>query len=1295
MADRKNKIPASEKNRAISEQGNSERKLVTIEDYQSAAWELINSGKNKDLANQIGDFKFLNDEIAQKLIELGRPLAVAGNPESFGKLSVETNIQLLEKKCMPRMGFGFTGEYNNAERSQIALGFIKRNSAKDFIQYINHFSGLDDQVADALITAGEEVVILDSPQSFRELSESTFKKLIEFNKTDRNLNRIIKRVGLGLHHSHEMADLLIKHGRADILERHIDTFNNLPVETAQDLINLGITQLVVRNLRRFKNLDNSVASILPPDVVISNSSRFKDLDYDNLVSRYYAQSESTFSDQKLSVPQLLEKVGDQNVSEKTWAVLLKHAKSASISDLYSVVRFGLDNKQLTPERSNSVLKEMLSIDRFLHVKNVYALISGHGIKLPEIEADIKRLEDFQNKFGIKEDETCAVYSNLDRLEEVEAGAKNSKQGMKKVRHELPGLFAQAGVWGESDGEGYDVLEKTVGTDNAWRYLDGSATDRHQALHFLQGMADKIPTDLTVEVRTTLGRKKKMKVFSELLMQTAQDTSQIDGQNSYQRLAVAINSFEPAWLKDQYYYDETGVVVDGQDLKHLQFGGTVTIESEVGFIRHRGRELVVGLDNITFVKGMKPEELINVKAFYKAVERRRIMNPRMERMMEQMKEENPQAFQYYSTLIEHPTVDMGAVMEMMEDPERFLQRGDIHANTEVHQQLAPVQLSEISDGRSYIDLNPESVRDALINGTIDKMSSFKPHRQEYEFVMQDNKAKAVKERIDRLLAAVEEKGFELVLQALEKTDGTLNGNERKELERRVEVFRFTQLVDQESLRTYMQENLDQILSGKKIKNTKELTTLAKKSQTNPEAMKEFWSEVLEVKGFKAGFLLRKGHVKLAKGVGSLGFDQLSDQQQSEFMDYYKAELLAQQHQHQGEKLILTAEVLAHSDPRSATKGDDTAGTCDPFGSGKNNVYMYSPQCGSFVISFRKEGQPANEAVIAVQSTLTENQEIVATVNGGVELSEMINNPKAMFWNDEEEDYDQLDPAFAIACNYQRPVLALDNLEGHQGRIQMLMKNDDQIIERVCQQFFEEYREVNPVFKGSQVVIGKGHSKYGLDLETVPNRSVPKAAISYSDNTETKSLLLLSGDGSSPDKTQTGVSELTWRDTLAVSMIEGNAYRSKDELQEGTLDLQKILTAAEIQAERDKAPLLNFGYRDSQGVLSGYLLGYVAEASRDDKVIYFHDIAVENPEKNKTAAGRLIIQAFKTIQSNQSYQDLPIVMRARESTSYPILAKHVEKYGYEIVDDQQVDEEEETWHRLRLEPMSELETIEIAA
>ncbi|MFH1142345.1 MAG: hypothetical protein V1695_01385, partial [Candidatus Uhrbacteria bacterium] len=802
-------------------------------------------------------------------------------------------------------------------------------------------------------------------------------------------------------------------------------------------------------------------------------------------------------------------------------------------------------------------------------------------------------------------------------------------------------------------------------------------------------------DLTVEVRTTFGRKKKMKVFSELLMQTAQDASQIDGQNSYQRLAVAVNSFKPAWLKDQYYFDETGVIVDDDELKQLQSGGIVTIVSEAGFIHHRGRKLDIGIDDISFVKGMKPEELTNVKAFCKAVERRRRMNPKMEKMMEQIKEENPKAFQYYSTLIEHPTVDMGAVIEMMEDPERFLQRGDIHATTEVHQQLAPIQLSEISDGRSHIDLSPESVRDALINGTIDKMSSFKPHRQEYEFVMQDKQARAVKERIDLLLALVNEKGFEFVLQALEKTDGTLNGNERNELERRVEVFRLTQMVDQESLRKYMQENLDQILSGKKIKNTKELTILAEKAQIDPRVMKDFWSEVLKVKGFKAGFLLRKGHIKLVEGVGSLGFDQLSDQQQSEFMDYYKAELMAQQYQKQGEKLILTAEILAHSDPRSATKGDDTAGTCDPFGSGKNNVYMFSPQCGSFVISFRSEGQPVSEAHIAVQSTLTENQEIVATVNSGVDLIEMFEHPGSMFWNDQEEDYDQLDPAFAIACNYQRPVLALDNLEGHIGRIQMLMKNDHQIIERVCQQFFEEYREVNPVFKGSQVVIGKGYSKYGLDLESVPNKSVPKAAISYSDNTATKSLLLLSGDGSSLESAPAGVSELTWRDTLMVRMVEENAYRYKDELQEGTLDLQKILTAAEIQAERDGTPLLNFGYRDSQGILSGYLLGYVAEASRDDKVIYFHDIAVDNPDKNKIAAGRLIIQAFKAIQSNKSYQDLPIVMRARESTSYPILVKHAEKYGYQIIDDQRVDEEGETWYRLRLEPMSELDTIEIAA
>jgi len=1300
------------------------RQLAREQDNTDAQ-ELIDQGKFKELAKDLGKYEQLSDDIALYLINHGRPLTVSKSLGSFEGLSNEVFVRLMEEKCIVEHKYYIAMGID--QRIDLALQAIDRLTAKGFVRYIGYFELLSKEVANTLIDQGQAEAVLDNMRTFFGMGKEVLLKLLSTPQAE----QIHLAEYTGPFYQ-DVADALIKKGLTKIVERDVKYFKDLSNNTAHKLLARAGPGVIARNVESFTGLDFEMAQLINPIYVLNGLDHFLPFDHDLLIRGvlYKYDDEEKVKDRGGWEPwqktmQTFDSLSDQHrgfnqPQDFLPEEILGRVKKMDLDDnsWEMIIKFVLDRDQ----GFESVTEKLLSAGKDIrstltpHLQNLldkgklYELIMGlddielvSGVVFTEIVAQKERLAAFGKKYQLRENELAGVHSDLDNLEEIEASEKNKKKSKSLVRNELLKIFTREESWVHLDLDVFSELCKTVGDDNAWSYINGPCQDRHQALQFVCDMMEKIPADLTVEIRTSMGRKKKTRVLPELLMQTAADASEdpIQG-NSYQRLSSAINNFKPAWLKDQCYFED-GTIVNDRGLRELNNGGIIRYERNTQPGRSPYRLKKTTFNDVYFVEGMKAEELANVKAFRKSVERRRTMNPKMEKSLKRLEEENPRAYEYFQNLIKHPTVDMGAVLEFMEDPERFFQRGDGHASAKLQSELAPVQLTEINDGYNSIALSAEDVRDALIEGHIDQMSSFKPHAQEYELVVSGKEAKQVKERINKILAALDEQGFDFVISAQEKGNSFLNKSEKNELVRRVELYRFTKMIDQESLKQYMQDNLETILSGGRIKDRDELEALAEEAQARPQTMRQFWSDVLSVKGFKAGFLERKGHIKLAQGVQSLGFENLSDTEKQGFMDQYRAELLSQQQQDQGDKLILRAEVLAHSDPRLATKGDDTAGTCDPFGSGKNNIYMMYPQCGAFVISFRGQGQPISEASIAIQSTLTENQSIASQLGSGSgdydsrsDYIDLIKDPTKAFPGSD-------DPLRDLA-ERQKAILALDNLEGHAGRIGLLMKNDHNIIETICEQFFEEYREVNPTFENSQVVIGSQYSKYGLRFEKIDNKTIPKAAISYSDNLDKKTLQLLPDNRVDVKMAKKGVQPITWRDTLAVSMIERSAYTDRSYLAEGTLDIQKILTASEIASQRDGSTNLNFGYRDGDGVLRGYLLGYLAkekpEYSWDDEeetkdLIYFHDLAVADAEKNKTAGGRLIIEAFKAIQADEKLRGRDIIMRARESTSYPILSKHAEKYGYLIVDDEQVDEEGVAWHRLRLEPTENAQQIAQAA
>ena len=715
------------------------------------------------------------------------------------------------------------------------------------------------------------------------------------------------------------------------------------------------------------------------------------------------------------------------------------------------------------------------------------------------------------------------------------------------------------------------------------------------------------------------------ITKTLLIQTAQDNSlTYEGLDSRQSLALTIKNFEPGWFeefKKNGYFD-------------------------------------------------------NVKTFRKEVEKKRKLTPEILNKLEEFKKENPQVYEYSNKLIIHPLVDIGAVLEFLNDSERFFTRSDAHANSYLQENLNPQTLTEVNDGKYKVDLNPDEVRDLLIEGAFDQLSFFKPFSKEYSFVILKKEAKSKNEEIDSAIQKIEKEDILDFINHKDNRSEVINDV----LKNSLNFFKLSELIDLESLKRYTQENINVLLSGKKIENTDALKNKISQEDISDKDLIEFWQELLKYKYIDADYLISKKKVNLKEGA-NLDLDNLNKEKREKLKEIIKQALENIKKQYIEGEIILKAEIIPHNDPRFATIGDDTQ-CCMPFGSGKHNVYMWNLGTGAFVISFRKAGESEGDSRIAIQSILTVNKNI-----GSLEKKERLIK---ILKNQELDEDSELSLSKVLGNNFlenlssNNLVISCDNVEGHKNYIKMLLDNDNEIIEKIYRDFFEEYRKQNSYFKGSKVIIGEGYSDYLTNLEKVPNPYLPLNLISYSDNLGPTTLELLQEDKEYKSQVKKGVQEINWSDVLAVAYLEDKVYQDNSELKEGLINLQQVISASLIASIKNKVPNLNLGYFDEKGVLKGYLLSYLShEFDNQEKKIYIHDIAVDPEEQNGVIALRIFHQFLEKVKNDPQLSNLKLAMRCREKTSYELIKKIAPRNNYKIILEEETESAGETMYYLELE------------
>lgn len=396
----------------------------------------------------------------------------------------------------------------------------------------------------------------------------------------------------------------------------------------------------------------------------------------------------------------------------------------------------------------------------------------------------------------------------------------------------------------------------------------------------------------------------------------------------------------------------------------------------------------------------------------------------------------------------------------------------------------------------------------------------------------------------------------------------------------------------------------------------------------------------------------------------------------------------------------ASIYAKSSPFGVLAGNDTA-CCMPFGDGKNNVYMFNPACSQFTIQEPMEDGTRRTVIQSVMS-LNAQLNTEKTVGEIVDIN--------------AEHLGEIFPESAYTSS-QRLVVA-DNAEVAPNFASQT--NADKISELIYGDFFARYltelaggRDV----KSDEVQIGPNYSKTLTHLPRVPNKSVPLAPMSYSDNIEATSLSLrpqISTNGQiesatlvskgdfSDRRTKPGVSPLTFEDSLQTAYLEGKVYGGT-ELFTGLHNMENGLIAKDINNSAKNRPELSFKYLEADNTLEAYILAYQGvwkmnseraskdenywerdgwaegEDQEDDDIqaeketvqkevgepcIYISDYASRG--ENPIAAGKILNQFVNTYK--EQYIDrgnaLPIYCQAREGSSYEIITKQLPRFAEKL-------------------------------
>ena len=410
----------------------------------------------------------------------------------------------------------------------------------------------------------------------------------------------------------------------------------------------------------------------------------------------------------------------------------------------------------------------------------------------------------------------------------------------------------------------------------------------------------------------------------------------------------------------------------------------------------------------------------------------------------------------------------------------------------------------------------------------------------------------------------------------------------------------------------------------------------------------------------GELLKENDIDFKEYIRNEEEQELSPEIQKQILQFLGMDNKKQQTV--GQTIKYRAKINAKSDPEGVVAGNDTS-CCMPFGSGKNNIYTFNPDCTIFTL---QQQRPDNTWRTIAQSVLTKDVDIKENVQKVFSAMQDTNKPAIQ---------DILPEDILTQSEF---ILACDNVE-----VTPNVRSNELItrqIEMIYQDFMFEYLSrygERDNLRQEQVVIGKGFSDSLTNLPEVKNTYVPAAPVAYTDKShstvysltpqkiedEIVSKKIIEYDSQQRDSyqsSQPGVSLLTFEDSLRVAFIEGKAYADNKTLIQHIHNMENGLIAKDINNQQKDRPNMSFKYEDKNKKMQGYIFAYEGVVG-NEKMIYVTDIAVN--EKGKGAGLALMIAFLERykIEYLANNNPLPIYAQMREQTSYSMIKSKLSEFS----------------------------------
>ena len=535
--------------------------------------------------------------------------------------------------------------------------------------------------------------------------------------------------------------------------------------------------------------------------------------------------------------------------------------------------------------------------------------------------------------------------------------------------------------------------------------------------------------------------------------------------------------------------------------------------------------------------------------------------------------------WYEVISRSNNVDTGALTEFLVEPEHFFDRDASFVGNELHENKKPSNYYNIPN----LDLTAEELRDALVEGYIDKIASISPMEIAYEIAPEG-----------KYLAN------EIADMPLVQKVSTFLGSKKNKIEGLAvnpgKLFNILGGI----LKPY-QITINKFLSGEEVL---------------PESATKLVEDTLRECDFKKHLVVSRG-----------------------------------------DKYIVS--IHPKSSPHGVLAGNDTA-CCMPFGDGKAILYMINPVCAQFTI--QKENEDGATRRTLIQSVMTLNYpipgrsvpELIDLLQSSRNLSEVLPDETML--------------------TMQVPLLVADNAESSPNFRESIGAGE--LARLLYQDFFARYlaSQEDGAMRLDQVQIGAGYSDVVKDLPQVRNETVPAAPLSYSDNTHSSSYQLtpqlassgrvhietkIPGSANEMLRKTTGVSELTYLDTLPTAYLESKVYQDAADLLSGLHDMENALIAVGINNSVKNRVNLSLKYVDTDGKFRSYILAYEGKwRENGEACIYISDFA---SDQKSSSAGFVLRQFCKRYRENylEKGNPLPIYAEMRESTSYRLITDEKNK------------------------------------